>query len=147
MADDIGSTVSFSATAASTVDATGFNALSPTQVGSVASISPRADVHTRVNRPADLETGRAVDFKGGVKQQEITVVLHTEDFADTGQDAIRTAAANRTVGALLITNASGDEEWYNGLVSDYTKMEKSESSFEGCSFVFLPHTASVVIEA
>lgn len=146
----ISTTLACSVASPATYDVTGYEALTYSLIGKIASISARGDTHSEITPPADLATGRITPRKGAVSGGNIEVTLHTEAYADAGQDLIRTAAANITDGAILSfkeTDRGGNIRYWEGEVHSYAFIEASATSYAGVSFGILVHTAIVVDEA
>jgi len=146
----IGTTLACATASPATYDASGYGALTFTDIGKVASISARGDSHAEITPPADLATGRITPRKGAVNGGNIEVTIHTESYADAGQDLIRTAAAAINDDAILSfeeTDRAGNIRYFEGEVHSYQFIEASESSYAGVSFGILVHTAIVVDEA
>lgn len=146
----IGTTLACSTASPATYDASGYGALTFTDIGKIASISERGDSHNEITPPADLATGRITPRKGAVSGGNITVTVHTEDYADGGQDLIRTAAAAINDDAILSfeeTDRAGNIRYWEGEVHSFRWIEASADSYAGCSFGILVHTATVVDEA
>lgn len=146
----IGTTLACATASPATYDASGYGALTFTDIGKVASISARGDTHAEITPPADLATGRVTPRKGAVSGGNITVTVHTEDYADGGQDLIRTAAAAMSDAAALSfeeTDRAGNIRYWEAEVHSYRFIEASENSYNGIEFGMLVHTAIVVSEA
>ncbi|GAA6162570.1 hypothetical protein NBRC116590_02740 [Pelagimonas sp. KU-00592-HH] len=150
MGGSIKSTLHIAPGAPATINQAGFEALTFTEVGSIASIGERGDTHSDIERPADLKTGRKKSLKGAVSGGNFPVTCHTEDFADAGQDAVRTACAAFGSSAdysIKVLNPAGDAEYYTGYLRDFRRSEKSETSHEGCAFVMVSNEEPVIVEA
>ena len=146
----IGTTLAVSATGPATDDAAGYGALTFTEVGSVESIGERGDTHEDITF-TDLKTGRTGHVKGAADGGSFTVTCHTEDYANTGQDMVRTAAAadDTPTATLWVaeTDRAGNIDYYEAVFADYRNQEASGSSYESCSFSLRVNSARITVEA
>ena len=147
MAESIGSTFAIATGEPATVDQAGYEALTFVEVGNVATIGGTGDTHADITPPPDLKTGRQLHFTGASDGGEVAITIHTEDFADTGQDAVRAANGMRANYSFQITDPDGNVEYSFGRVVSYRKIEKSATSYEGCEFTLRINSAQTAIEA
>lgn len=147
MAESIGSTFSISAGEPATEDQAGYEALSFSEVGNVATIGATGDTHADITPPPDLKTGRQLHFTGASDGGEVAITVHTEDFADAGQDAVRTANGARANFSFKIEDPDGNVEYSYGRVVSYRKIEKSATSYEGVEFTLRINSGQTIVEA
>lgn len=147
MAESIGSTFSIATGEPATENQAGYEALTFSEVGNVATIGATGDSHADITPPPDLKTGRQLHFTGASDGGEVAITIHTEDFADAGQDLIRTANGQRANYSFQITDPDGNVEYSYGRVVNYRKIEKSATSYEGCELTVRINSAQTVVEA
>lgn len=147
MAESIASTISIATGEPATFDAAGFAALTFAEVGSVASIGAYGDTHADITPPPDLKTGRQLHFTGAADGGEVPVQVHTEDFADAGQDAVRAANGARANYSFKVVDPDGNIDYFYGRVVSYRGLEKSATSYEGCEFTLRVNSGIVTDEA
>lgn len=147
MAESIASTISIATGEPATDDQAGFEALTFTEVGSVATIGAYGDTHSDITPPPDLKTGRQLHFTGASDGGEVPVTCHTEDYADDGQDEIRSANGQRANYSFMVQDPDGNIDYFYGRVVSYRNIEKSASSYEGCEFTIRVNSGVVTVES
>ena len=147
MAESIGSIISIATGQPATSDQAGYEALSFTAIGNVASIGPYGDTHADITPPPDLATGRQLHFTGTRDGGEIPIACHTEDYSDAGQDAIRTANGTLPNYSFKVADPDGNTDYFYGKVVSYRQIEKSASSYEGSEFTIRVNSDIVTVEA
>lgn len=146
MAESIASTIAIATGEPATVNAAGFAALTYAEIGSVASIGPYGDTHADITPPPDLKTGRQLHFTGASDGGEVSVQVHTEDYSDAGQDAVRAANGARANYSIKVTDPDGNVDYFFGRVVSYRNLEKSSTSYEGCEFTIRVNSQVVTAE-
>lgn len=147
MAESIGSTFSIATGEPATLDQAGYEALTFAEVGNVATIGGTGDTHADITPPPDLKTGRQLHFTGAKDGGEVAITIHTEDFADAGQDAVRAANGQRSNFSFKIADPDGNVEYSFGRVVNYRKIEKSATSYEGVEFTVRINSDQTIVEA
>jgi hypothetical protein len=147
MAESIGSTFSIATGEPATLDQAGYEALTFAEVGNVATIGGTGDTHADITPPPDLKTGRQLHFTGAKDGGEVAITIHTEDFADAGQDAVRAANGQRANFSFKIEDPDGNVEYSFGRVVNYRKIEKSATSYEGVEFILRINSDQTIVEA
>lgn len=147
MAESIGSTFSIATGEPATENQAGYEALTFAEVGNVATIGATGDTHADITPPPDLKTGRQLHFTGAKDGGEVAITVHTEDFADAGQDAVRAANGQRANYSFAIEDPEGNVEYSFGRVVSYRKIEKSATSYEGVEFTLRINSDQTIVEA
>lgn len=146
MAESIASTLSIATGEPATQNKAGYEALTFVEVGSVATIGPYGDTHADITPPPDLKTGRQLHFTGAKDGGEVPVTLHTEDYANAGQDAVRAANGVRANYSIKVTDPDGNVDYFFGRIVSYRTIEKSATSYEGCEFTIRVNSAVTTVE-
>lgn len=149
---DIGTILSVVAAEPATYDPTGWGDVTGwLEVGEVASIGERGDDHETVNVPADLKTGRSKYVKGAAMGGEVGVSVRNIDYADAGQDLVRTACAAIPEATSTLSvreaDAQGNVNYYRAVFKGWKRIEASGTSYRGGTFTMMVNTSRVVVEA
>lgn len=141
----IGSTLSAVASTPATEDASGYGALSLTEIGLIVDIGAVGDTSEDITINL-LKTGRTKHVNGAKDLGEIAVTVEF-DKDDTGQDLIRTASNGNTTHSFGITDTDGVTEYFQGVVANYQTSERNASAYKGATFVIRGQTGIVTVEA
>lgn len=113
-----GSTIAISAAAPATLDATGYAALTFTEIGGVEKLGPLGPTTNKVEfQPLK---GPKEKHKGSTDYGSLNPSL-AHDKADAGQTLLRTAADpdNNALYSFLVTYPTGDKRYFRGRVFSY----------------------------
>ena len=137
----IGATLSVSADAPASEDATGYGALSWTEVGRVISIGEFGDQSQDISFDV-LKIGRTVHASGPKDIGEVPVVIEY-DGADAGQTLVKDNNNTNTSLSFQITDPDGASIYFFGLVANLRYNERTANNYKGQSFVIRGQSALV----
>ncbi len=129
----IGSTLSVSAAKPATEDASGYGALTWTEVGKVVSIGELGDEAEDIAFDV-LKTGRK-NHVNGVKDIGDVPVTIEYDVSDAGQVIITAGNNGNTTHSFRITDTDGENWYFYGLIANQKMMARESGQYKGQSFV------------
>lgn len=111
-----GSAIAISAAAPATADATGYAALSYTEIGQVEKIGAIGAVYAKVEfQPLK---GPKQKHKGSKDNGSLTPSM-AHDATDAGQTLLRTASDSNNLYSFMVTYADGAKRYFQGRVFGY----------------------------
>jgi len=137
----VGSTLSAFAGAPATEDMSGYTALTLVEVGKILTIGEIGDTSEDVSFDL-LKPGRKSHVNGVKDLGEIAVTVEV-DNTDTGQTLIRDNANNNTTISFGVTDADGEDVYFQGVIANYRDNERTPNSFKGASFTIRGQTGTV----
>lgn len=117
--EGIGGFVSVSAPAPATFDATGYAALTWTEVGEVTEIPEHGPEHSEVTH-TPLKTGIVDKYHGELNYGSISLPMAL-DVADAGQTILRSALASKDAISFRLTYSDGSVEYTTGKVFSFKR--------------------------
>lgn len=134
----IGSTLSVVASAPSAEDASGYEALSFTEVGRVVSIGELGDTSEDIAFDL-LKPGRRSHVNGVKDLGEVSVTVEY-DRADAGLTILEAAANGNTTHSFKVTDSDGDDYYFQGIVANLRDFERTANQYKGLTFVIRGQT-------
>jgi len=113
-----GSVIAITASAPTTFDATGFGALTPTEIGEVTNIGDFGRVYNKVAYNP-LKTRATQKRKGSYDPGALNLQLAIDDAGDAGQTLLRTALLSDNDYYFCITTQSGAKVFFKGQVFSF----------------------------
>ena len=141
----VGSTLSVVASTPATEDQSGYEALSFTEVGLVVSISAIGDTSEDINFDL-LKTGRRSHVNGVQDLGEISVTIEVGN-SDAGQEIVRGAANGNTTHSFVVTDADGEDVYFQGVIANYQDSERTANTYKGATFVIRGQTGVTRVTA
>jgi len=134
----IGSTLSIVADTPTTEDVSGYTALSFVEVGKVVSIGELGDTSEDIAFDL-LKPGRRSHVNGVKDLGEVAVTIEY-DRDDAGLAILEAANNGNTTHSFVVTDADGDDYYFQGLVANVRDFERTANQYKGLTFVIRGQT-------
>lgn len=129
----IGALVQISATVPSTIDSSGFNALSYTTIGKIVSFAGTGDTTDDISIP--LLIGRKEHLSGASDGGVLQVGFRWDGGTDAGQTLVLAQNNTQQNCSVKITDPDGKIEYFYGLIANYQSMDRNTQNYKGYNFV------------
>ena len=139
----IGGTLSVSAAKPATEDASGYGALTWTEVGKVVTIGELGDTAEDITFDL-LKTGRRVHVNGVKDVGDVPVTVEY-DSSDAGQTIIKNGNNSNTVHSFRITDPDGENWYFYGLIANRSISQREANQYKGLTFVMRGQSGLTVV--
>jgi len=139
----IGSTLSVIASTPSTVDQSGYEALSMTTVGKVTTIGELGA--TSEDLTINLLAAGATKHVNGTKDMGEIPVSIEFDASDGGLTILEAGNNTNTVHSFKVTDSDGEDTFFQGLIANLRDPERSSGAIKMKNFVIRGDASSIVV--
>jgi hypothetical protein len=141
----VGSTMSAHVGVPAAETASDYALLSVTELGKILSISAIGDTSEDIAFDL-LKPGRKTHVNGVKDLGEIAVTIEVAN-ADAGQVIIRDNSNGNTTITFVVSDADGEDIYFQGVVANYQDDERTPNAYKGASFVIRGQTGTIRVVA